>query len=60
MDLLLESSGDWDVGRDTVTLGVVGEDDVGTADAAAAAAAAVRRGLDMVDDTVRLRGTLGK
>lgn len=50
MDFLCESSGDWEVGRETVTLGVV---DV---DVATAAVAAVRRDRDMVE----IAGELGQ
>ena len=44
MDFLVDSSGECELGRDTVTVGVVGED-VATD---VADAAAVRRGRDMV------------
>jgi len=51
MDFFVESSGEWELGRETVTVGVVG-DEVATA----VAGAAVRRGRDMV----ALAGELGE
>lgn len=45
IDFLVESSGEWELGRETVTVGVVGDE---VAAAAAVAGATVRRGRDMI------------